>query len=132
MIQISQNPKLRIIGLCLMTGGVILLCVSYRWWLPGFGIGLLLNIIALLLANIGTDTALTEEGFKLGFTRLDVSDLSDIYENGKGEIVLVTKSRRRLRLKRWHYEPSEWPGVRDHLLTLGYLAQPTEGLQPVG
>ena len=107
-----QNPRLKTIGVALMLVGGVLA------WMVVPGLSSLLIIAGLLLANTGVDTDLTDDGIKLGFTRLRAADLQDVYEGDNGEIVLVARNRRRFRIRKWHYDASDWIAIREHIRKL--------------
>ncbi len=112
MKTIRPNPYLRVTGLTLIFLGISL---TY-WSVPVFGD--LLAFVGMLIAFIGVDTKLTEQGVKLGFTNLTGQQIEDVYEEGDSEIVLVARGHRRYRVKRWHYKSSEWNPIREHLNNL--------------
>jgi hypothetical protein len=112
MKKIRQNPALKIWGLTLLIAGMLL-----SWWL-GPGPASIVNIAGLLLAFTGIDTELSDDGVKLGFTKITTDEVADVYEDTEGVIVLVTRDRHRYRLKRWHYRFSEWSRVREHVFGL--------------
>jgi hypothetical protein len=129
MKKIRQNPSLKIWGLSFLIAGMLL-----SWWL-GPGLASIVNIAGILLAFTGIDTELSDDGVKLGFTKIESDEVADVYEDAHGSIVLVTRDRHRYRLKRWHYRASEWSRVREHIFglirTQNKTLHPTAGNAPV-
>jgi hypothetical protein len=118
MTPVNQNPRLKAAGIALIAAGMLL-----SVWI-GPGLASLVSIVGIVLGSTGVDTKLMREGIKLGFTKISRRDIEDIYENGDSELVLVTRGRRRFRVKRWHYAPAEWDAVRSHIMHLNEEAEP--------
>jgi len=119
---VGQNPKLKVWGLTLVVVGMLL-----SWWL-GPGLASIVNITGIILAFTGIDTELTDNGVKIGFTRIRADEVTNLYEEPAGILVLATRSRHRYRMKKWHYKGSEWGRLKMHLAKVMKNAE--QGIAP--
>ena len=112
MKSIRQNPHLKV-------WGIIFFGISmYLSWQFGPILASFASIVALLVGATGIDTELIKDGIKLGFTKIVRPDIENVYDNGEGEIVIVTRGDRRFTVKRWHYKSTEWEPIQQHLVGL--------------
>lgn len=118
-ISTRQNPVI-------IWPAIILTCAgaAMSFLIPSIGHdlqfwGSFVLIAGLLLQHTGTELTLTDEGIKLGFTKISWSSIDHIDLVSDAKIVIITRMgiRRSFKLTRWHYHPSDWPLVRERLLT---------------